>query len=671
MADDARSQFVPGLLVTADHLQHLQDRLRESLLDLRRTVGLGHIGWGLVLRVADGQLLLEPGVALSPGGVRLALDTAVGLGAPLPGQRVVLRATNSDRAALRVGNTPTLINLLAAATCEADDASAVGPDALVVARIIDSGGNPTVQQDAALFVAAGTHTHSGEHRQDAQGRWYFDGATLAGGAGGVGPAGPAGAPGLAGPTGPAGEPGSAGAAGDIGPAGPIGPAGDIGPQGPAGPTGEAGPAGATGPAGEPGAEGPAGPTGATGPAGLSGEAAAQGQAGPAGPAGEQGPVGPEGPQGPAGAPGAAGLDGAVGPTGPQGDQGPAGADGAQGPVGPEGPTGAAGAEGPAGTAGPEGPQGPAGSAGPEGPQGPMGATGPEGPPGSAGTNGLEGPPGPAGSTGAEGPPGPAGNTGPEGPPGAQGAQGASGDRGDRGEPGPAGVPGTPGLPGATGEPGAAGAAGAAGTAGTAGPAGPAGPRGEPGPAGDIAALDWPFIEKTNWPQGATLRATEAYARLGKVDLNLSSPLSRRTTELQPKVVQVWFEPMPAQSLVAVIAMAPTALLAFHGDQKLSGREVVWAIADERERTVRMLQTAGRIMLRVHCGHLLDEQERSFCSCIDALVGARSPHVPGGVFEGWFFVVADTAILGPGRIVGGAPAKKLAPAKKVAARKRVR
>ena len=68
MADDARSQFVEGLRVTAEHLQHLQDRLRESTLDLRRSVGLSHIAWGLTVSVADGQLRVEPGVAFSPGG---------------------------------------------------------------------------------------------------------------------------------------------------------------------------------------------------------------------------------------------------------------------------------------------------------------------------------------------------------------------------------------------------------------------------------------------------------------------------------------------------------------------------------------------------------------------------------------------------------------------------
>jgi hypothetical protein len=240
--------------------------------------------------------------------------------------------------------------------------------------------------------------------------------------------------------------------------------------------------------------------------------------------------------------------------------------------------------------------------------------------------------------------------------------------GERGEAGPAGVPGLPGAPGEPGTAGTAGTPGAAGEPGPAGPAGavgPAGPRGEQGPAGDIATLDWPFIEKTNWPQGATLRATDAYARLGKLVLSLSSPLNGRTAELQPKVVQVWFEPVPAQTLTVAAVMSPTPLLAFHGDQKLSGREVVWAISDERERTVRLLQASGRIMLRVHCGHLVDEKERSFSSSVDALVGVKSPHLPAGVFEGWFFVVADTVILGPGRIVGGVPAKK------AAARKRVR
>src|SRR5712692_8943595 len=103
MADDARTQFVAELRVTADHLTHLQDRLREGIIDLRRSVGLGRIAWGLRVQ-ANG------GVAFAPGGVRRAIDTAVTLTTPgNPGLfRVVLRAGNSDRESLRVDSTPTL-----------------------------------------------------------------------------------------------------------------------------------------------------------------------------------------------------------------------------------------------------------------------------------------------------------------------------------------------------------------------------------------------------------------------------------------------------------------------------------------------------------------------------------------------------------------------------------
>ena len=445
MADDPRSHFVEGLRVTAEHLQHLQDRLREAVLDLRRTVGLGRIGWGLVVRLEGGQLRVEAGVALSPGGIRLAVDSAVNLGPPALGQRVVLRASNADLAALRIGNTPTVITLLTTAAAETDDDADPGPDALVIARVVDSDGSLLVQQDASLFVAVGTHTHSGEHRQDAQGKWYYDGAALAG---------------------------------------------------PPGPSGPAGPQGEPGPAGPPGAEGAAGPEGPPGEVGATGDA---------------GPAGPEGPQGPAG---------------PQGEPGPAGPPGADGAPGGTGATGEAG------------------------------ATGPEGP---------QGPPGPQGSPGEAGP---------------------------------------------------------------------------PGPAGDLTTLDWPIVESTNWPQGETLSVEKTMDQLRGIGLVLSSRLHARIIEMQPQVVQVWFEPSglrPNDNDTGVAV--PIALMALHGVTRLSAAEIVWSSTDESERLAAVLAATGRVMLRVHCGHLVDNKDRAFSSSLDALTRVSSPHLPGGVFEGWFFVVA--------------------------------
>lgn len=457
MAEDARSQFVEGLRVTAEHLQHLQDRLRESVLDLRRTAGLGHIAWGLRVSVAEGQLRVEPGLALSPGGVRLAVDSALTLGAPVPGQRIVLRASNADRSALRVGSTPTVITLLTAVSAEAPDAAEPGSDALVIATVTGSSGSPGVQQDAALFVATGAHTHSGEHRQDAQGRWYYDGAPLAG------------------------------------------------------------------------------------------------------------PPGPQGPQGPQG------LQGLQGLQGPAGEPGPPGADGA------------------------------AGETGPTGPEGPAGPAGPPGPPGEAG---------PAGATGEAGPPGADGAPGPDGAPGAPGATG------------PEGVAGPPGPPGPVGPPGATGATGAAGP---------------PGPAGDVTQLDWPVIEGTNWPQDEVLDVSSALALLSQVELFLSAPLNERTRKRQPKVVQVWFEPSTAEGERVPV---PVPLMALHGNTKLSDRQIIWSSSDDSERLAAVLTVTGRVMLRVHCGHLVDEKERSFSSSVDVLAGVQSPHLPAGVFEGWCFVATD-------------------------------
>jgi hypothetical protein len=279
MAEDAHSRFVAGLRVSAEHLQHLQDRLRDSLLDLRRAVGLGRIAWGLRIVVGADSIILARGVALSKGGVRLSVDSPVTLEPPAgPGPfRVVLEAQNSDRTALRHDDRATLILATCAVLLEPESESEPdGDDRLVIGRLSADGEGFAASQSEELFIAVGHHRHSGEHRQDAEGNWFYDGPLLAGASGGSGPAGPQGATGLQ---------------------------GAAGPQGDTGPQGETGPAGATGETGPAGAPGAAGATGATGPSGA---------------AGSVGPTGPEGPPGPAGSTGATGAAGPPGTTGATG-----------------------------------------------------------------------------------------------------------------------------------------------------------------------------------------------------------------------------------------------------------------------------------------------------------------------------------------------------------------
>src|SRR5688572_24280863 len=155
MADDARTMFVDGLRVTADHLQHLQDRLREAVLDLRRSIGLGRIAWGLRVELSGGSVRIAPGVAFAPSGVRLAIDTEAALTPPEGGGlfRVVLAASNEDRAVLRVGLQPTLVTLVTIPVIEVDDGAALGPDRLVIARLSPGDTGLVLRQDDALFAA--------------------------------------------------------------------------------------------------------------------------------------------------------------------------------------------------------------------------------------------------------------------------------------------------------------------------------------------------------------------------------------------------------------------------------------------------------------------------------------------------------------------------------------
>ncbi|MEO7086639.1 MAG: hypothetical protein ABI442_16175 [Gemmatimonadaceae bacterium] len=307
MAEDARTQFIDGLRVTADHLQHLQDRLRESVLDVRNTFGLSRVAWGLhVTANPSGGVHVTPGVAFSPSGVRLAIDSPVTLA--VRNRRPACRDSARGawrREALRLNGLPTLITL--------DTHAEVGPppaaddtDALVIGTVTRGDGSVSVAQDDSMFVAVGPHKHTGTHIQDSDGRWHYDGTAISGGAD-------------AGPSGPQGETGPAGA---DGPAGPKGDPGEPGTAGPPGPQGDPGPPGDVGPAGPPGLQGPSGPEGATGTVGVSDVP------GPAGPPGAQGDPGPQGTPGSAGPkedPGDVGAAGEAGAVGAAGDAGAAGA----------------------------------------------------------------------------------------------------------------------------------------------------------------------------------------------------------------------------------------------------------------------------------------------------------------------------------------------------------
>ena len=495
MVKDSRSTFVSGLRVTADHLQQVQDALSEAVVDIRRTIGVGKIAWGLRATVDGDQISLRPGLAFAPGGARLEVDSAAVLSVPAGDGpwRVVLRGAETDREELRVGETPTLISLVTTPSVEADDGSALGEDALAIGAVTRENGPLALTQNEQLYVAVGHHSHSGNHFQDDQGRWHFDGPELQG------------------------QPG------------PQGDKGDKGDSGVPGPTGAKGAKGSKGDFGGPG------PTGAKGAKGSKGDS---------------------------GDPGPAGAKGAKGGKGDSGDPGPAGAKGAKGSKGDSGDSGPAGAKG------------------------------------AEGSKGDSGDPGPAGAKGAKGSKGDRGNPGPAG------AKGAKGSKGDRGNPGPAGAKGD---------------------------------RGEPGQGVDPA---WPFVAKVSWKQGVDLTPTKALNTVSSLTCRLSEPLDSSISQSGPQVMQVWFEPDSwVNPRGSDLVKVPAQILTLHGRLSIESESLVWTLRDDRARVVFFFKQGGRVLIRVHCGHLLDRQQRPFSGSLDGVLGMQSPHTPGGTLESWFFVSA--------------------------------
>ncbi|SEA37815.1 Collagen triple helix repeat-containing protein [Thiothrix caldifontis] len=333
MSDDAHSQFMDGQRVSALHLQHLQDRLREAIADIRRSIGLDKIAWGLRATLEGGQVRVLPGVAFAKSGVRLSLDDIAQAALPADGSpwRVVLRGQNGDIEDLRHNQAPTVITLTTQLAIESDNGD-VDNSTIIIATVDGTG----LTQNPDRFVATGYHSHSGEWRQDNMGRWHFDGPAL------DGPPGPQGAAGAKGDKGDTGATGAAGATGAKGDKGDTGATGATGAKGDKGDTGATGAAGATGAKGD---KGDAGATGATGAKGDKGDTGATGAAGAAGAKGDKGDAGATGATGAKGDKGDTGATGAAGATGAKGDKGDAGATGATGAKGDKGDTGARGATG--------------------------------------------------------------------------------------------------------------------------------------------------------------------------------------------------------------------------------------------------------------------------------------------------------------------------------------
>jgi hypothetical protein len=158
--------------------------------------------------------------------------------------------------------------------------------------------------------------------------------------------------------------------------------------------------------------------------------------------------------------------------------------------------------------------------------------------------------------------------------------------------------------------------------------------GPQGPPGDIDQ-DWGVIRRINWPHDQIISLGEASALLqGGLQVTLSRSLDVTQQQAIPAVFEVWFQADPTAAQTA--PANPLPILSLFGVLRVTPQTISWIPimnADILKATLR----PGRLLVRVHCGVLIDAKQRQFSSTLAAILGITGVTLPGGVFESWFFM----------------------------------
>jgi hypothetical protein len=143
----------------------------------------------------------------------------------------------------------------------------------------------------------------------------------------------------------------------------------------------------------------------------------------------------------------------------------------------------------------------------------------------------------------------------------------------------------------------------------------------------------------SWEQGQRENLDRTLALLREAQISLSKEVHTRIADTQPACVQVWYEPEARIVTGNATVRIPAGILNLHLNVKVDRDLLVFSVADGEAQLREIMRQGGRILIRIHCGHLLDSEERPFSASLDGIMGTTSPHAPGGVHETWFFVSA--------------------------------
>lgn len=116
-------------------------------------------------------------------------------------------------------------------------------------------------------------------------------------------------------------------------------------------------------------------------------------------------------------------------------------------------------------------------------------------------------------------------------------------------------------------------------------------------------------------------------------MNLSRSLSGEIQERQPQIVQVWVEPVMPQQRVARAAPIVTVF----GKTRITPQTIDWKTPLDVEALGQFLLPGSRVLIRVHMGTVYDDERQPFSSLLRSVLRLRTPPVPGGVLESWFFI----------------------------------
>ncbi|MFP2929837.1 hypothetical protein ACLESO_32520 [Pyxidicoccus sp. 3LG] len=162
-----------------------------------------------------------------------------------------------------------------------------------------------------------------------------------------------------------------------------------------------------------------------------------------------------------------------------------------------------------------------------------------------------------------------------------------------------------------------------------------GPQGPPGSSGSLE--DYPSIIDINWPHDGT----GTIQLLQKLQLKLNSELADRFIERMPRIVQVWVEPVSDITKPST----PMAMLTLHGSAFAEEATVIsWTLSDDLAALQQTINFGCRVLIRVHCGFICNYKEMVYSASTEKIFGVGSPHLPGGVFESWFFISRKGVVL---------------------------